>query len=261
MIPEERRQRIYDRLMETGAVRVSDLSKEFGASETTIRRDMARMEAKGVLERTHGGSILTRRMSSEPRYDDKGEREVAAKRSIGAAAAALVQPGESIFVNSGSTNLHVLRHLAAKEGVRVVTNNASALEAWREGNELVLSGGRYRPRSNSYVGPLAAHSIRSMYADRCFIGVDGISLRHGLTTPNESESEIAQLMIAGTLGAVVVVADHTKIGTVAQFVTASLERVSTLVTDRRLADDFEQALSELDVNVVYADEHEPGSGV
>ncbi|NDL59541.1 DeoR family transcriptional regulator [Phytoactinopolyspora mesophila] len=254
MIPEERRQRIYDRLIEAGAVRVSDLSKELGASETTIRRDMARMEAKGVLERTHGGSILTRRMSSEPRYDDKDELEVGAKRSIGQAAADLVEPGEIIFVNSGSTNLQVLRHLALKQGVRVITNNAAALEAWREGNELVLSGGRYRQRSNSYVGPLAAQAIRSMHADRCFIGVDGISLRYGLTTPNEGESEIARLMIAGTLGSVVVVADHTKIGIVAQFASAPLERVSALVTDRPLAEDFEAALAELEVEVIYAGE-------
>jgi DeoR family fructose operon transcriptional repressor len=257
VIPEERRQRIYELLVEKGAVRVSELSRELGSSETTIRRDLARMEAKGVLERTHGGSILTRRMSSEPQYDDKDELEVGAKSAIARAAADLVEPGEVVFVNSGSTNRQVLRCLAMKQGVRVVTNNAAALEGWRAGNELVLSGGRYRQRSNSYVGPLAGQAIRSMYADRCFIGVDGISLRHGLTTPNEGESEIARLMIAGTLGSVVVVADHTKIGTVARFVSAPLERVSVLVTDRPLATDFEEALADLGVDVIYAGEQPP----
>jgi DeoR/GlpR family transcriptional regulator of sugar metabolism len=254
VIPEERRQRIYDVLVRAGVVRVADLSKELGASETTIRRDLARMEVKGLLERTHGGSILTRRMSSEPRYDDKDEREVGAKTAIGAAAAALAEAGESIFVNSGSTNRQVLRSLAQQQGLRIITNNGSALEGWSEGNELVLTGGRYRHRSNSFVGPLAAHTIRSMYADRCFIGVDGFSLRHGLTTPYQGESEIARLMIAGTLGSVVVVADHTKIGTVAKFVTGTLENVSTLVTDRRLADEVEDELASVGVAVVYADE-------
>jgi DeoR family fructose operon transcriptional repressor len=254
VIPEERRQRIYDALVQVGAVRVSDLSKDLGASETTIRRDLARMEVQGLLERTHGGSILTRRMSTEPRYHDKDEREVAAKRAIGQAAATLAEQGESIFVNSGSTNRQVLRFLAQRQGLRVITNNGAALEGWHEGNELVLSGGRYRQRSNSFVGPLAAASIKSMYADRCFIGVDGISLRHGLTTPYEGESEIARLMIAGTLGPVVVVADHTKIGTVAKFVSGPLESVSTLVTDRPLAEDFEQELADMGVSVIYAGE-------
>lgn len=196
----------------------------------TVRRDLEDLEHRGLLERTHGGAISTQRMGPEPAYIEAISRNQDEKRSIGQAAAMLVEPGDTIFLNGGTTTLQVFRHLHA--GVRIVTNHVGmALEAVDRDLELILVGGEYRPASNSCAGAFALDAIRRVFAARSFIGVEGISLRAGLTTPAAQEAEIARVMIEQTKGDVIVVADHSKLGTVANFAIAPIDRVSGVVTD------------------------------
>jgi DeoR family fructose operon transcriptional repressor len=108
---------------------------------------------------------------------------------------------------------------------------------------LILLGGSFRSRANSVVGRFAADVLRQVYASKAFIGVDGISLKHGCTTPISAEAEIARLMIERTRGTVVVVADHSKWGVVSNFEVAPLDRVHMLVTDDRLDTDARAELS------------------
>jgi DeoR/GlpR family transcriptional regulator of sugar metabolism len=255
LLRDERQLRIHEILRAQRSVRVVDLSDHLQVSEATIRRDLASLESRGLLERTHGGSILTQQMTAEPLYPDKDQRLTDEKAEIGQLAAALAQPGERIFINSGSTNRQVLHQLASRSQLRLVTNNAAATvePGVARDNELLVLGGRYRPASNSYVGPFAAGMLRQIHADRFFMGADGVSLRRGLTTPNAHESEITRLMLEQTLGEVVLVADHTKIGVVAHFVTAPLEVISTLVTDQLPPPEFADALAEREIKVITPD--------
>lgn len=243
-IPAERRQRILARLREHGAVRVSVLSHELAVSDVTIRRDLAQLESEGTLERTHGGGVITHRMDSEPEYIDKDQRQLEGKERIGHLAASIPEPGETLFVNSGSTSRHVLRHLAERADLRVITSNAAALAHAGSDNELIVVGGTYRAQSNSLVGPLANQHIRQMHADHTFLGVDGISLVRGLSTPSPWEGEIARLMIEQTRGSVVVVADSTKLGVIADFATAPLSAVDLLITDEAPPEDFATSLKD-----------------
>lgn len=253
VIPAERRQRILARLQEDGVVRVAALSTELEVSDVTIRRDLVQLESEGTLERTHGGALLTQRMELEPDYIDKDLREREAKERIGHTAAQLPQEGDTLFVNSGSTNSHLLHHLADRAKLRIITSNAAALARTGEQNELIVLGGTYRIQSNSFVGPLANQHLRQLHADHTFIGVDGISLLRGLSTPSAWEGEIARLMIEQTRGSVVVVADHTKLGVIADFATAPLAMVDTLVTDGAPPEDFAASLRDSGVRVVLAD--------
>ena len=230
-LPAERQRRIIDVVRDRHAVRVSTLSDLLGVSEVTVRRDLEDLEHRGLLERTHGGAISTRRMGSEPAYLEAMARDPGAKRAIGQAAAALVEPGDTIFLNGGTTTLQVFRHLDVA-GVRVVTNHVGiALEAAGRDVEMLLVGGEYRAPSHSCVGTFACDTVRRVFATKAFVGVEGISLRSGLTTPVADEAELASLMIEQTHGDVTVVADHTKLGTVADFAIAPLDAVSRLVTD------------------------------
>ena len=233
-------------------MRVSALSELMGVSEVTIRRDLEALERRGLLERTHGGAVLAQRLRAEPGYVEAASSHPEEKRRIGHVAASLVEPGDTLYLNGGTTTPEVFRHLRTSQ-VTVVTNSvAIALQAAERDVELVLVGGHYRAPSHSVVGPFATDALRRTHATKSFLGVEGVSLSSGLTTPVASEAEVAALMIEQTRGRVVVVADHTKIGTVADFVIAPLERVDTLVVDAGIARDYVRDLIEAGVEVVVA---------
>jgi len=249
-LPAERHRRIQELLRERRVVRVSVLSESMGVSEVTIRRDLEALERRGLLERTHGGAVATHWMRSEPGYLEAISSNTDEKRAIGRAAAAMVEPGDALYLNGGTTTLEVFRHLQAS-GVKVVTNHVGiALEASERDVELLLLGGHYRAPSNSVVGPFATDALRRTHATKAFIGVEGIGIASGLTTPVAAEAEIAHLMIEQTHGIVIVVADRSKIGTVADFVIAPLDRVDVLVVDAGASSELQDQLAEAGVEVV-----------
>ena len=181
-LPAERHRRIQELLRERRVVRVSVLSESMGVSEVTIRRDLEALERRGLLERTHGGAVATHWMRSEPGYLEAISSNTDEKRAIGRAAAAMVEPGDALYLNGGTTTLEVFRHLQAS-GVKVVTNHVGiALEASERDVELLLLGGHYRAPSNSVVGPFATDALRRTHATKAFIGVEGIGIASGLTT-------------------------------------------------------------------------------
>ena len=251
-LPAERHRQIELLLRERRAVRVSVLSELMGVSEVTIRRDLEALERRGMLERTHGGAVPAQRMRTEPTYLAAASAHPEEKRLIGHFAASLVEPGDTLYLNGGTTTPNVLRHLRTSE-VTVVTNSvAIALEAADREIELVLVGGHYRAPSNSVVGPFATEALRRTHATKAFIGVEGVSLSSGLTTPAALEAEIATLMIEQTRGRVVVVADSSKIGTVADFVICPLDRVDTLVVDPGIGAEYRDQLVEAGIEVIVA---------
>jgi DeoR family transcriptional regulator, fructose operon transcriptional repressor len=253
-LPPQRHRRIQELLRERQAVRVGSLAELLAVSEVTIRRDLEELERRGLLERTHGGAILAQRLRSEPAWYEAVSRNAAEKCRIGEAAAGLVQPHDTIFLNGGTTTLEVFRHLRASD-VRVVSNHLGmAQEAADRSIELVLVGGEFRPPSSSCVGVFATETLRRVFASKVFLGVEGLSPRSGLTTPAASEAEVARVMIEQTTGDVVVVADRSKIGTVADFAIAPLNRVTHLVTDAGVDDDLRGELASLGVDVVVAGE-------
>jgi DeoR family fructose operon transcriptional repressor len=233
LIPAYRQKKILSLVESDGVVKVTELSELFDVSVLTIRRDLDILEKKGVLERTHGGAIPVKRMASESHFSQKEKMYALEKEEIAAAAVSIVEDGDTIFVNSGSTTLQVIERLKNRK-VRIITNNAAAPAAVDGGEaELILLGGQYREKSRALIGSFTNNSITLIYADKSIIGVDGFSIKSGLTSPVEQEAEATKLMIKHTLGDVVVVADHKKIGTVSNFVTAELSDIEVLVTDRK----------------------------
>lgn len=232
---------------------MASLSERFDVSLITIRRDLDHLEQRNMLERTHGGAVRSRRMRVEPLYREKYREQLEAKEKIGRTAAALVEPGEAVFINSGSTTLQIFRHLCNK-GVRVTTSNAGAITECQDLDvDLIFTGGAYREQSHSFVGALTLQAIRRLCASKTFIGVDGISLKVGLTTPSLEEAEVAQAMINQTHGDVIVVADHTKAGRVANSITAALNEVDVIVTDAGLDPHYRRQLEHLGIHVITTD--------
>ena len=168
----------------------------------------------------------------EPAYSQKALEFPQEKQSISLAAAALISNGDTVFINSGSTTLEVIRALRHHE-ITIVTNNIDA--AWIANDDslfrLILLGGVYRTRSHSVSGSISQPMIENVYANKAIIGVDGFSLGAGLTTPVMEEAETTRAMIEKTVGKVIVVATSNKIGVVSNFKTVGIRSIHVLVTD------------------------------
>ncbi len=251
-IPAERQQRIHRLAEERGIIGVAELSSLLEVSEITIRRDLAVLEHRGILERARGGAIYTHRNRVETVFSQKGLDSRSEKEAIGRAAADLVEDGDTLLINGGSTTLEVIRRLGSKK-VRVITNNVAAvLEAPALDGELVFLGGEYRVQSNSVVGGFAAMTLQQVYGSKAIIGIDGVSVRDGLTSFVAQEAEVTRHMIERTRGTVIVVVDHSKLAVVSNFVASPIEAVDILVTDEGSPLEYRSELEQAGVRIITA---------
>jgi DeoR family fructose operon transcriptional repressor len=259
LIPAQRRERIQDYLSAKRIARTVDLCRLLDASEATVRRDLEALEEDGFLERTHGGAILHQQLPLETRYQQRAARFPEEKRIIGALAASLIGPGDIVFINSGTTTTQVLRHIGNDPSVSVFTNNmTAALEIGESAFKYYVVGGEFQPLSNSLAGRFAIENLAQVYADKCILGVDGLSLKHGCTVPSNAEAEVVSQMIRQTRGEIIVVADHSKWGVVSNFQIAALEQVGRLITDAALDPGAIEPLDAVGVKLLIAAPHALG---
>lgn len=231
LIPADRQKRITELIRERGVVRVNDLSKQFQVSVLTIRRDLDLLEENGVLERSHGGAVLRQTMPEEPMFAQKEQRFREQKHLIAAATAQYIQDGDMVLINSGTTTLEVIRQIIHKR-ITIITNNIAAAQLIDTAScDMIILGGKFRCQSQSTAGSFGLQSLQQVYANKAVIGVDGFSMKYGLTTPIMQEAEITRVMIEKTVGDVFVVADSNKMGVISNFKTVSVDKISHLVTD------------------------------
>jgi len=253
LIPAQRRERIREYLEIHHIVRITDLSEMLDASDATIRRDLERLEKQGFLERTHGGAILSQRLNFEQDYAQRVQRAPDEKRWIGAMAASMIEDGDVVFINSGTTTTEVIRHIPANPSITVFTNNLiAALEVGAVDFELILLGGSFQPVSNSVGGQFAMENLGHVYADKTFIGVDGISIKYGCTFPTSAEADVVRRMMERTRGPIIVMADHTKWGTISNFEVPRIDQIDRLITDDNLDENARAALVDQSVDVFIA---------
>jgi DeoR/GlpR family transcriptional regulator of sugar metabolism len=234
MLAPQRRARILAELERRGSIRVSELVGLLGVSDMTVRRDLDVLQRTGQLQKVHGGATRRHeRTTDEPGFAAKSARELLEKEAIAARAAALVEPGSAVAVSAGTTTHALARHLAAVPGLTVVTNSvrvADSLHAVAGSDTTVLLTGGLRTPSDALVGPLAIDALRSLHADVVFMGVHGMDVDTGFTTPNLMESETNRALVA-CANRLVVVADSTKWGVRGLSSFAALGDADVLVTD------------------------------
>lgn len=235
LIPAQRRERIQEYLAIHQIARTADLCDLLETSEATVRRDLEWLEGKGFLERTHGGALLNQRMMLEQEYQQRAHHYPEEKRRIGELAASLIEEGDIVFINSGTTSTQVLQHIRSDSRITVFTNNVSAvMDLGDPGFHYYMTGGEFQSRSNSLAGRFALDNLGLVYANKTILGVDGISLKHGCTVPSNAEAEVVRRMIERTKGQVIIVADHSKWGVVSNFQIANIDEIDKLISDERL---------------------------
>jgi DeoR/GlpR family transcriptional regulator of sugar metabolism len=250
MLTEHRRQVILQRLQTRKAVKTSDLSETFSVSSMTIRNDLNALAEQGQLVRVHGGAIALQWLTTEPSYEDKANVNQSEKEAIGREAASLVEEGMAIFVGNGTTTIEIIRHLPQDRRFRVFTNALNhALEVRQLPQaEVFVVGGYLREVSLAMVGTLAHQALKGIYFDISFLGVNGISIEHGLTIPSLEEAETAAEIIECSQRTIVVT-DHTKFGIVAHGKIADITDIDAIITDSGLDARLMDRLSKLDVEI------------
>ncbi|MBC8104119.1 MAG: DeoR/GlpR transcriptional regulator [Cytophagales bacterium] len=254
MFVEERQQRILQRLREQGKVTVEELMGDFGVSAPTVRADLAALETRRLLRRTHGGALPPATSLYEPTYAERVGTQPGEKRRIGKAAARLVRPGETVILDAGTTAHEVGVALAARgiSGVTVVTNNLPTAVALMEapGIEVIVIGGLAHLHRRAMLGPLAADFLHRVHADRVFLGANGVDAQVGLTVVDFDAALVKRAMIAHA-AEVVVIADSTKICQVAFAQVAPVSVVTCLITDDASLDEsVEAALLDAGVGLI-----------
>jgi DeoR/GlpR family transcriptional regulator of sugar metabolism len=255
---EERLKWIVHRLKAGQSVQVNELAQEFGISPSMIRLDLKELEARGLLQRTHGGAILAeglngRVITGKSSFDARRVSLQAEKETIGRAAAALVNDGDSIMIDSGSTTLHVARALRSKRNLTIVTNAIDLLPDLLaiSDAQVYVSGGLVSRDFVTLLGEIATDVLGRFRTVKAILGIDGISLDHGLSATDPAIAATKRKMIAAS-GQLIVVADHTKFNQVSLYTLAPLEAVHTLITDRQAKSEMVEALRDRGVNVVIA---------
>ena len=253
-LKEERQQLILETVRDNGQGTVTELSRRFGVSQVTIRRDLRELAAQGALRRAHGGAVAATPAPPEPPVIQRMVQAENCKECIGRATAALVSDGDSVFIGSGSTTAHVARNLVDRRNLTVVTNalNVATELAIAEGVTVVVTGGMMRASELSLVGHIAEQSLREVRVDKVIMGMRAISLEAGMTNDYLPEVMTDRTIIE-MAPELVVVADHTKFGKVASAYVAPVERITTLVTDSEADPETLTRLEEMGIRVIVTD--------
>lgn len=232
-VVDERRRRVMQEIQLNGSVSVDTLAITLAVSPLTIRRDLQFWEEQGAVERYYGGARI---IQSFVENDDMRSNEPY-KHAIAKYAAQYVQDGDTIFINTSSTALLVLKYIKGKR-VTAITNNGKAIFMDHDPLvSIVLSGGELRIPKESMVGDFALNNLNKVTVDKSFLGCSGIDVKAGMTTAILQEVTINEAMISRCRGDVFLLADHTKIGNVHQFIASDIHNFTYIITDTSANED------------------------
>jgi DeoR family transcriptional regulator, fructose operon transcriptional repressor len=255
MYAEERQQAIASLVNGNGRASVAELAQAYDVTTETVRRDLAVLDKAGVLRRVHGGAVPVRALHLvEPAVGERETTRAEHKDAIGAAAAEFLPlSGASVLLDAGTTTARIAAHLPGDRELVVVTNSVpiAARLATLPAVSLQLLGGRVRGLTQAAVGEQTLRVLDTLRVDIAFIGTNGITVRHGLSTPDSDEATVKRAMV-GAANFVVVVADSSKVGREDFVSFAPISAVDTLITDSEITDTDREQLTEHGVEVVVA---------
>jgi DeoR family fructose operon transcriptional repressor len=247
MITEERHRLILDKLKEKGIVKVNDLMELTNSSESTIRRDLTLLEGLGALKRVHGGATALKGRFNEPSHAEKLIQNIEEKSAIARYAASLINDGDSLYIDAGTTTLELINYIDNKDIV-VVTNGLKHIDALVEkGIESYILGGKIRVRTKAVTGMDAVRSLEKFRFDKAFVGINGIHLEYGCTTPDSEEAILKENAIKLSKEAFIL-ADESKFGEVSFVKVCDLNR-AVIITNNKM-ENYEEYIEKTIVKVV-----------
>lgn len=237
MLAHERKKRIIEYVRQHRTATVATLAQEFSVHGATIRRDLAEIEQEGMLKRTHGGVIMEKWTQIEPSFNERANHQRDEKMRIGQWAASLIEDGENIIIDSGTTTLHIALHLVHRTDITVITNDMNVAVELRDspGIKVILTGGELYPSSYMLNGMFTDHVLKSLHVEKAFIGTPALHPQYGLMHPEAMLVPAKQAMIEAA-GEIIVVTDHSKIGKLSLHHVAPNSVIHTVVTGNEASD-------------------------
>lgn len=245
----ERRAAIVDIVMEKGVISVSDVAQLYGVSDVTARNDLDVLARQGMVVRQRGGAIAQVQTILAKAFDQRSDVNLDAKMRIGAHAASLVQPGETIMMDAGTTVLEMAKRLHRVGSITVVTNamNVASQIINRAGSHVILLGGSLSPETISTVGPLVESALSDLVVSKLFLGAHTVDVEAGIVDTAMEIARVKRAMIQ-TANEVILLADSSKwtVRSPEAFArVAPLTAVHTVVTDSDLPADMRISIDRL----------------
>lgn len=234
----ERRREIIELVKKQRMVKVTELVQRYGLSIETIRRDLEYLESKGFLRRVYGGAVLPSVFSQEPEFTHREVINSAEKQAIARAAAELIDNGDTVIVDVGTTARETVRCMLDKQDLTIITNSLLIAQEAMAGNHIrvILLGGELRTGEMSVSGFLAEENLSNFYANKLIMGLAGITLENGITDFHMGEANLRRLMIQQSEHTIAV-ADSSKFGVKAMNYICPIDKVDYLVTSNVTPED------------------------
>lgn len=247
----ERRSQIVQIVNAQGSIRVEALAQHCAVSSVTIRSDLSYLQKQGLLLRSHGFALPNNRIISELSIKEKRSQHAEIKYLIGQAAAKLIDDGDSIILDSGTTTKQIAANMRHLNDVVAMTSGLDvAMElTMADGVQVRMPGGTLRKNALSFSGISAEKSLENYVFDKVFLGVDGYDLKVGITTHNEQEANLNRLM-CNISAQIIVVTDSSKFGRRSVHVIREFSEIDILITDSAIPPDYLQAFQQQGVQVI-----------
>ena len=252
MLAAERQARIAHLISRQKSVTVAELCKQFSVSDMTVRRDLQHLEDEGILLRTHGGAVADM-PEQDAAFGVREQSQQEEKDAIARVGASLVNPGDTVILDAGTTTARLARYLHGKPGLTVITTSLHVLRELGSDEQITLiaTGGTIRHATLSFVGSWAEEMLSRFHADALFLAATAIDTERGLFNSNVYEIGVKQQMIRSARE-VILVADHTKFGKQSTAKIADLDAVHSVITDHHILPEIPIALRDHQVEVRLA---------
>jgi len=249
----ERQQLLLKHLAGRQRISVAEICTQFSVSEATARRDLEQLAGQGLIQRVHGGAIVIRRASPELPILQRSQEQPEEKSRVGRAAAALIADGETVFLGSGTTVLEVAKNLRQRHNLTVITNSLPVVNALAGLAEItvVVMGGILRDSELSFIGHITEAALAEVRADKVVMGTRALHLEHGLTNDYLPETLTDRAILRGGRE-IIIVADHTKIGSISAVFLAPLSSIHRVVTGQEADAELIRLLQEKGIQVITA---------
>ncbi|HHX01954.1 MAG TPA: DeoR/GlpR transcriptional regulator [Firmicutes bacterium] len=252
MLPEQRKREILSIIKQEGAISVAQLCEMFDISTTTVRKDLAELEQRGLIIRSHGGALaLNYGRSDEVSIEHRKSLLAIEKEYIANAASEYVRPGQAIYLDGSSTVISLAKKIVGIEPLTVVTNSLNVMNELAEakGIKIISLGGVLDHLSRCFIGPDVEENLSKLRVDGAFISTKGISVEDGLSDAQLPEARLHRKVLQITNKAYLLM-DSSKFDLVCFAVVADLEQVDYLITDKAPPQHFRQALKQANVDLI-----------
>lgn len=251
---EERQQRIIELLNKYSKLTVVDLSDYFNVSKSTVRNDLKELESMGLLKRTYGGAIKNTKTAFEQSSKQKEVRNRKEKEAIAALAVDCIEDGDVIALDSGTTCMEIARRMINKKGLTVISNDIKIAAFLEENSDatILVVGGILRKGFHCTIGYPAIDFLSTYNADKVFLGVNGLSVSKGITTPDPNHAEVKRKMLE-IANMKIVVCDSSKINNIGLVSISRLNKIDKIITDSNIMQDDKKAIEECGVEVTVAE--------